>query len=117
MASHTFVAAMVGRVLIGLGVGLGLAIDPLYIAEMAPPAFRGRLVSYSECVIGFGITLGYIADYAFLGLPLGVNWRMMLGLGMIMPIILIILTLTVMPESPRWLMLKGRVEEARSVHE
>ena len=62
MASQDFITAMLGRVLIGLGVGLGLAIDPLYISEMSPPPFRGSLVSYSECMIGLGITMGYIAD-------------------------------------------------------
>lgn len=60
-------------------------------------------------------TIGFIADYAFLGLPSGVNWRMMLGLGVIMPTILIVLTLTFMPETPRWLLMKGRRDEAIAV--
>ncbi len=59
--------------------------------------------------------LGFIADYAFLGMPRGYDWRLMLGLGMVMPVIIIVLTFTVMPESPRWLLMKGRHEEAIAV--
>lgn len=61
--------------------------------------------------------LGFIADYAFLELDKesGAGWRLMLGLGMVMPLILIVLTCTVMPESPRWLLMKDRREEAIAV--
>jgi hypothetical protein len=59
----------------------------------------------------FVIRLGFIADYLLLPLKMGLNWRLMLGLGCVMPSILIVLVLTVMPESPRWLCLKGRHEE------
>ena len=65
-------------------------------------------MSLPEIAINFGIMLGFVADYAFLPLPPSVNWRLMLGLGVVMPTILIILTLTVMPESPRWLLFNGR---------
>ena len=59
--------------------------------------------------------LGFLADFVFLNLPPGLNWRVMLGLGIIMPSILIILSVTVMPESPRWLLVQGRREEAMVV--
>lgn len=49
---------MVGRVFVGIGVGLGLSIDPLYISEVSPPSHRGHLVSFSEIAINFGIMLG-----------------------------------------------------------
>ena len=82
---------------------MGLAIDPLYIAEVSPSRFRGKLVSMSEISINVGILLGMAADYAFLRLRDGVDWKMMLGLGLILPSILLVMTLTVMPESPRYI--------------
>lgn len=66
---------MVGRVFVGIGLGLGLAIDPLYISEISPPAYRGQLVSFSEVCINIGIMLGFISNYVFLPLPEGLNWR------------------------------------------
>jgi MFS family permease len=85
----------------GFGIGAGLAIDPLYIAEVSPSMFRGKLVSMSELAINFGILLGMAADYCFLTLPEGTNWRVMIGLGLILPCVLLVMTLTIMPESPR----------------
>jgi MFS family permease len=58
---------------------------------------------------------GFIADYAFLNLAPGLGWRLMLGLGVVIPCILIVLTFTVMPESPRWLLMKDRRNEAMAV--
>lgn len=113
--SHNFAFTMFGRILIGIGVGLGLAIDALYISEIAPPTHRGHLVSLSEVAINFGILLGFISDFAFLGVGPGWDWRLMLGLGMVMPTILVVLSLTVMPESPRWLLMQDRREEAMVV--
>lgn len=113
--ANNFALAMSGRVLIGIGVGLGLSIDALYISEIAPPTHRGHLVSFSEIAINLGILLGFVSNYAFLGVGPGLDWRLMLGLGMVMPSILILLSLTVMPESPRWLLMQGRREEAMVV--
>lgn len=113
--ANNFGLAMSGRVLIGIGVGIGLSIDALYISEIAPPTHRGHLVSLTEVAINFGILLGFVADYAFLGVGPGLDWRLMLGLGMVMPSILILLSLTIMPESPRWLLMQGRREEAMVV--
>lgn len=63
-------------------------------SEVSPPQFRGHLVSFSEICINIGLMLGFVADAVLLPLPSGVNWRIMLGLGMVMPSILIILTCT-----------------------
>lgn len=63
-------------------------------SEVSPPQFRGHLVSFSEICINIGLMLGFVADAVLLPLPSGVNWRIMLGLGMVMPFILIILTCT-----------------------
>jgi len=113
--ANNFALAMSGRILIGIGVSLGLSIDALYISEIAPPTHRGYLVSFSEVAINVGILLGFVFNYAFLGVGPGLDWRLMLGLGMVMPFILILLSLTVMPESPQWLLMQGRREEAMVV--
>ena len=67
----TFKVLMFGRCILGMAVGLGLAIDPLYIAEVTPPFLRGKLVSYSEIAVNVGILLGFLVGFIFEGLPEG----------------------------------------------
>ena len=59
---------MGGRTIVGLGVGFGLAVDPLYIAEISPAKYRGRLVTWSEIATNVGILLGFIMGFAYSGL-------------------------------------------------
>mmetsp|Transcript_20235 Transcript_20235/g.47234 ORF Transcript_20235/g.47234 Transcript_20235/m.47234 type:complete len:471 (+) Transcript_20235:122-1534(+) len=106
---------MVGRCFLGIGIGVGLAIDPMYIAELAPADYRGSLTTWSEFSINVGILLGFVSNLVFVGLPANSNWRVMLGVGLVLPLVLLILSLFVMPESPRWLMLKCRRAEAEHV--
>ncbi|CAE8743212.1 unnamed protein product [Polarella glacialis] len=106
---------MLGRGFLGFGVGFGLAADPVYIAEIAPPKRRGELVTWSELGINVGILLGFIVGYCFADLPAGMAWRAMFGVGMLLPIVMLALVKFVMPESPRWLILKGRYDEAADV--
>jgi sugar porter (SP) family MFS transporter len=102
---------MFGRVFVGLGVGFGLAIDPLYISEMSPAAHRGELVTWSEMAINVGIVLGFAA-----GLIQGTNsWRYMFLLGGILPICMIFLVVFIMPETPRWLITKNRDHDAKGI--
>ena len=103
---------LLGRVITGIGTGFGFAIDPLYISEISPKHYRGRLVTASEIGLNVGIILGFVADYAFRGLPPSSAWRSMLGAGLIMPLFIVVLSATVMPESPRWLVAHGRRDEA-----
>ena len=101
---------------LGIGIGLGLAIDPIYISEVSPKDLRGRLVTCSEISINIGILLGFIVGYSLVGLADDVGWRVMVGLGAVLPTVLIGLILAgVMPESPRWLVTKGRMTDAREV--
>jgi len=106
---------MVGRCFTGLGVGVGLAIDPLYIAEMSPAKHRGELVTWSEIGINVGIVIGFSMGLFLAHLPDEIQWRTMFAMGTILPCAMIYLATKVMPETPRWYVLKFRYDEARSV--
>ena len=111
--SVNYAMLLLFRVITGLGVGVGLSVDPVYIAEGAPPHARGALVSWSEIAINVGILLGFVAAWCFVDVSSDTAWRAMLALGAILPSVLFVLTLTVMPETPRWLVQKGRRGPAR----
>ncbi|XP_033516976.1 probable polyol transporter 4 isoform X1 [Nicotiana tomentosiformis] len=109
-----FRVLMIGRFLAGIGIGFGVMIAPVYIAEISPTVARGSFTSFPEIFINLGILLGYVSNYAFSGLPPHINWRVMLGVG-ILPSVFIGIALFVIPESPRWLVMKNRIDEARVV--
>ncbi|OMP07871.1 Sugar/inositol transporter [Corchorus olitorius] len=110
----SFEILMIGRILAGVGIGFGVMIAPVYIAEISPTIERGSLTSFPEIFINIGILLGYVSNYAFSGLSVHTNWRVMLAVG-ILPSIFIGFALFIIPESPRWLVMQNRVDEARSV--
>ncbi|KAJ7981435.1 putative Sugar transporter [Quillaja saponaria] len=110
----TFGILIVGRLLAGVGIGLGVMIAPVYIAEISPTIARGSLTSFPEIFINLGILLGYVSNYAFSGFSVHINWRIMLAVG-ILPSVFIGFALFIIPESPRWLVMQNRVDEARSV--
>lgn len=110
----SFTVLMIGRLLAGVGIGFGAMISAVYIAEISPASARGTLTSLPEICINLGILLGYVSNYAFSGLSEHINWRVMLGVG-ILPSVFIGVALFVIPESPRWLMMEKRVPEARAV--
>ncbi|KAJ7556616.1 hypothetical protein O6H91_05G090100 [Diphasiastrum complanatum] len=108
----SFSMLLTGRLLTGIGVGISLTIAPLYISEVSPAEIRGRMVSLPEVFVNIGILLGYLANYLLSTSP--INWRLMLGFGCI-PAVLLLSSLIVLPESPRWLVLQNRTREAESV--
>ncbi|CAN6482231.1 unnamed protein product [Victoria cruziana] len=107
---------MAGRFIAGVGVGYALMIGPVYTAELAPTSTRGFLSSFPEVFINLGILLGYVSNFAFAKLPLRLGWRLMLGVGAI-PSLIIAVAVLVMPESPRWLVMQGRISDAKRVLE
>ena len=114
-SSSTFSMLMLGRTLLGLGVGAGLSIDPLYISEISPQQYRGFLVSWSELAINLGIIGGFLSSYGLSGMDANVSWRLMVGLGAVMPLPMLMLSLLVMPESPRYLVRIGADQRAAEV--
>jgi sugar porter (SP) family MFS transporter len=109
LATHfpMFVAA---RICGGLGVGAAILTAPVYIAEIAPARIRGSLVSLSQLMIVIGISVSFFSNYFLLSL--GANsWRWMLGVQAV-PAALYFSLLIFVPESPRWLLSKGREQSA-----
>lgn len=109
---NSYSTLMSGRVFVGLGVGFGLAIDPIYIAEISPASHRGRLVTWSEIATNIGIVLGFSSGLIFNSAPAEMAWRYMFGMGCVLPAVMMILVCTVMPESPRWLVQHNREDKA-----
>ena len=123
-----FLTLVIARMVGGLGVGAALIIAPMYIAEIAPAAIRGRMVSFNQLNIVIGISAAFFANYLILtvgesgaewaeSLRLGEwNWRWMLGVETL-PAVLYFFALLFVPESPRWLAMHGRDDDARAVLE
>ncbi|XP_061367455.1 probable inositol transporter 2 isoform X2 [Gastrolobium bilobum] len=110
MAAATNPAILiVGRVFVGLGVGMASMASPLYISEASPTRVRGALVSLNGFLITGGQFLSYLINLAFTNAP--GTWRWMLGVAAAPALTQIVLML-MLPESPRWLFRKGKEEEA-----
>jgi len=110
---------IVYRIIGGMGVGLASMLSPMYIAELAPAPKRGALVSYNQFAIIFGMLIVYFVNYS---ISLAgdstwldtIGWRWMFASELI-PATLFFVLLWLVPESPRWLVLKGRDEEAKQI--
>uniref|UniRef100_A0A803Q6X7 Major facilitator superfamily (MFS) profile domain-containing protein n=1 Tax=Cannabis sativa TaxID=3483 RepID=A0A803Q6X7_CANSA len=103
---------ILGRLLVGLGVGIASVTAPVYIAEASPSEIRGGLVGMNVLMITGGQFLSYLVNLAFTEVP--GTWRWMLGVAGVPAVIQFALMLC-MPESPRWLFMKDRKTEAISV--
>ncbi|MEO1263277.1 MAG: sugar porter family MFS transporter [Bacteroidota bacterium] len=107
------------RLIGGLGIGIASMNAPMYIAELAPANIRGKMVTYYQMAIVIGFFIVFLATY-YIGsgngeeYNLNQGWRVMFWSELI-PCILFFLLLFLVPKSPRWLMLKGRKEEAKEV--
>ncbi|KAL2329445.1 hypothetical protein Fmac_017026 [Flemingia macrophylla] len=103
---------ILGRLLVGLGVGVASVTAPVYIAEASPSEIRGSLVSTNVLMITGGQFLSYLVNLAFTGVP--GTWRWMLGVSGV-PAVLQFVLMLFLPESPRWLFIKNRKNEAVDV--
>ncbi|KAF2085994.1 general substrate transporter [Saccharata proteae CBS 121410] len=110
--SATVPFMILGRSVVGVAVGSASFVVPLYIGEMAPAKFRGRLVTVQSLFVTGGQVVAYLVGWGFSGREGG--WRWMVGLGAA-PAVLQALCAGAMPESPRWLVRAGRTEAARRV--
>ncbi|MDH3491866.1 MAG: sugar porter family MFS transporter [Gammaproteobacteria bacterium] len=123
-----FITLVIARMVGGLGVGAALIIAPMYIAEIAPAAIRGRMVSFNQLNIVIGISAAFFTNYLILtlgqsdaawaeSLRFGEwSWRWMLGIETL-PAVLYFFALLIVPESPRWLAMQGREDDALEVLE
>ena len=107
--AHSFIALMLARVLLGLGVGVIAVAVPLYVGELVPAAQRGRYVTMFQLFLTLGIVAAYFIDLLFT--PSG-NWRGMFAVVLI-PAVILFIGSFFMPESPRWLIAKNREGKAR----
>jgi SP family arabinose:H+ symporter-like MFS transporter len=124
----SFTVLVIARMVGGLGVGAALIVAPMYIAEIAPPQSRGRMVSFNQLNIVVGISAAFFSNYLILMageqdigwremLRLADwNWRWMLGIETL-PAVVYFAALAFVPESPRWLAMQGRDDEARDILE
>ncbi|CAJ1056132.1 proton myo-inositol cotransporter-like isoform X1 [Xyrichtys novacula] len=104
---------LVGRITVGLGIGIASMTVPVYIAEVSPPHQRGQLVTVNSLFITGGQFIASVVDGAFSFMKHD-GWRYMLGLSVV-PAILQFVGFCFLPESPRWLLQKGQREEARQI--
>lgn len=111
------------RVMAGFAIGMASVLGPAYIAEVAPPAYRGRLGSFQQLAIVLGIAVSQLVNYVIARLAGGdVNnqlwglqaWQWMLG-ACVVPALLFLLFASSIPESPRYLIMSGRTRRAREV--
>jgi sugar porter (SP) family MFS transporter len=99
------------RMISGIAIGIASFISPMYIAELAPAKVRGSLVSVNMLAIATGIVVAYLVDYALSGAQ---AWRYMFGLAAI-PSVILTVAMWRLPDSPRWLITKSKVDQARRV--
>jgi SP family arabinose:H+ symporter-like MFS transporter len=128
--STGYMLLILARMLGGTGVGVASIVAPLYISEIAPAKIRGRLVTFYQLAITAGILIAYLTNSGLLSLSLSHQekngegllhiilvkevWRSMLGIGVI-PSMLFFIGLCFVPESPRWLILKGKEAEGIAI--
>jgi SP family arabinose:H+ symporter-like MFS transporter len=111
--SSSLIVFIIFRLIGGLGVGAAAMVSPMYIAEIAPTAWRGRLVALYQLAIVAGILLAYLANYLLANIG-DSNWRWMFA-SQTAPAAFFFIMLLFVPETPRWLVRKGKTETALKI--
>lgn len=112
-ASSDIYLFFAGRFVIGTGIGIASFISPMYISEVAPKSIRGAMVSLTQLMVTVGILVAYLVSLYFS--PSG-NWKAMF-LAAVIPAAALLIGMIVLPSSPRWLVFKGKVDNAKRVAE
>ena len=107
---------VVGRIIMGIAIGIASFSVPLYISEISPTKNRGALVSMNQLMITIGILVSYISDYLIANDANPFSWRWMFYVGFF-PAMILLVGMFFVPETPRWLIGKGKEEEGRKVLE
>jgi major inositol transporter-like SP family MFS transporter len=106
---------VIARIILGFGVGAAAVTCPLYLAEMAPAHLRGRMVTINELMIVTGQMLAFAINAALDAVIQDTSvWRIMLGVATV-PALALLIGMLVLPESPRWFAIQGRLEDARKI--
>ncbi|ORA09701.1 sugar porter family MFS transporter [Mycobacterium arosiense] len=100
---------LTARLLLGLTIGVTVVVVPVYVAESAPTAVRGSLLTAYQLAIVSGLIVGYLTGYVLAGTH---SWRWMLGLACVPAVLLLPLVIR-LPDTARWYVLKGRMDDAR----
>jgi sugar porter (SP) family MFS transporter len=113
--SWNWLSFMIFRFIAGMAIGTSSVVGPMYIAEIAPAYWRGRMVALFQLMIVFGILVAYFSNYVIGTMNMGaVEWRWKLGVSAV-PALFFLLMLFRIPRSPRWLMETDQLIEARKV--
>ena len=113
MAAASGPAALsLGRFVVGLGVGASAVVVPAYVAEMSPPECRGAVVITYELMLCLGMIASGLVDFALRDAP--GNWRLMVA-APVVPAVGTLVGARLLPESPRWLVIRGRLPDALEV--
>src|ERR1700759_3297332 len=109
----TWILFIIFRIVGGIAVGASSVVGPMYISEISPAPVRGRLTGMFQLNIVIGILVAFLTNFLFQQIGAG-SWRWMVGI-MVVPAGLFALLLRIIPESPRWLILNNRDEEAAAI--
>jgi len=104
------------RFIIGVAIGIVSFVVPMYIAEISPARQRGALVTLNQLMITIGLLLSYISDYGLSDDNNPESWRLMFAVGFV-PGVVLLVGMFFLPETPRWLVSKGKWEEGRRILE
>ena len=102
---------ILGRIAVGIAIGIASLVTPLYISEMSPTRMRGSLVSLNQLAITIGIVVSYLVDFSLAAFQ---GWRYMLGLAAI-PAVILGIGMLPLPDTPRWLINHNEADNARKV--